>query len=239
MQDSPLSSAIPDFDGAPTLQGFEPNNIQDFQVGEPIRTKSRQYVKFYRKVVPVVKAKKVKINEKTGQVRVLESEVVHVDKEFVCIVTPGDKNVFDNIATEIHKREFWEHYQAFRDGRTAPVGKDLDECEYVPSSVVTEMKYLKCFTEEQLADASDLFCGRVPDGWVYREYARAMVKANRPETQEVAKLHGQLESANSVIAQMQAKMQELEAMILDQNGDPIVPVGDVPKKRGRPKNVEV
>lgn len=233
MELSPLSEAIPNFDGAPTLQGFDGVNPQFLQEGVPIKTSSRQYVKFYLRKVPVVKSTKVRINEKTGQVKILKTEVQHVEKEFVTIVTPGDKNVYDNVATEVHKREFWPQYQAFRDGKVAPIGKDLDECEYIPASVVTEMKYMKCFTEEQLADASDNFCDRVPDGHVYREFARAMCLANKKLDPEVSALKNELANANQIVLETRQKMRELEAMLVDHKGDPLIP--EEKKSRGRPR----
>lgn len=224
---SPLGKLIPTF-GSPTLEGLDYSNAVN---GQRVSAgSSRQFVRFYKKIVPTLSAKKVKINEKTGEVRVLEHEIVDVEREFVEIVTPGDKNTVDDFAQDFHRREHWEQYRAFRDGRTAPIGEPIEECSFVPSHIATELKYLKVHTVEQLAEASDILCDRVANGHQLREHARAVVKAKNSSKslEQVNALKSELDRAMKMIAELQGQ----------RNG--AQPVEAVSKgKRGRPKKVQI
>ena len=118
-------SAIENF-GAPTLMGIDLNGAVP---GQRLQTSSRQYVRFYNKTTSELKAIKVNVKQNSNTGTVVETpaafEPVPVTREWVHIVTPGDKNEIDTIAENDHKREHWREYQAFREGRTAPLGTML------------------------------------------------------------------------------------------------------------------
>ena len=74
-------SQIAQVTGTSTVDGLDFANFQDGQrVGG---SSNRQFVRFYRKIVPQVCAKEVSINPKTQEVRVLSSEVREIEREFV------------------------------------------------------------------------------------------------------------------------------------------------------------
>lgn len=227
---SPLSKVVPSWD-SPTLQGFDLDNVQDGQrIGGLNRGIHRQFVRFYKKKFSEVYATKVKINEKTGTTTVLETDVRNVEKEMVHIITPGDKNIVDDVACEFHKREHWAEYKAFRDGRSAPLGTSLDECSFVSPHIATELRYHGCLTLEQLADASDLLCERVPDGFEIREFARAKVKADRDNQSldQVNALKIELSKSREAMAEMQKQIEKLSGLVTP-SGEPIEAI----KRRGR------
>jgi hypothetical protein len=218
MQSSPLSSI--ETWGSPTLEGLDTSNMK---VGVPLNgVPGRQFVQFYKKKTSEIRATKVKLNEKTGDVRVLETAPFDVEREYVKIVTPGDKNIIDTKAEDYHKREHFRHYASFRDGKMAPVGQSIDDCSFVSASVATELRYRGCHTVEQLADASDVLCSMTPSGYELREFARAHVKANAPDkvSSEVKLLREELAAVKS---------------LLNAQGQPIKSEEVVaPKRRGRP-----
>lgn len=234
MDFSPLSKAIPSF-GATTLEGFDTSNIRD---GQRLRGSARQMVRFYKKKVVTVKATEVSVNEKTGSVKVLKSEPVEEEREFVQIVTPGDKNTVDDFVQEFHKREFWNQYVAFRNGKSAPLGMPIEECNFINANLVTELKYLGVHTAEQLADSSDDLCNQVANGWELREFARAICKANQTPQSDgrVTILKAELEKSQGVIAEMQKQMSEMRGMLLNARGE----VVQAQEKRGpgRPASVK-
>lgn len=201
MELSPLSKVIQDW-GAPTLQNLDTDRAVP---GERIRGSNRQYVRFYLKKFIDVIASKVKVIEKTGEVKVLASEAKEVEREMVQIITPGDKNEIDTIAQDFHRREHWQAYKAFRDGNGVILGKKLEECTYVPPSVTLELKYRGCHTEEQLADASDLLCNQIGNGWSYREFARAAQKIELEN-----KSLGQVTALKSELAKTQESLKALQ-----------------------------
>lgn len=197
---SNLSKAIPSW-GAPTLEDFDTSNIKD---GQRLSGKNRQFVRFYYKKFQQPYTIEAKINPVTGNSVPVKVGTREVEREMVEIITPGDKNTVDDFAEDYHRREHWAAYKAFRDGRGAPLGKPLENCSYVSAPQVTELRYLGVHTEEQMADASDLLCDRVPNGHELREFARSMVKASR-ENQS-------LNEVNALKAQLKAMQEQMEAM---------------------------
>lgn len=223
--------------GAPTLQGFDLSNPQN---GVPIPGKaSGQFVRFYPKVVVEVYATEVEINEKLGTTKVLKTGTREREWEMVEIVTPGDTNKLDVVAEDFHKRTFWKQYTAYRENKGAYVGKDLDLCDYVPPSVVTELKYKKCHTQEQLAAASDLLCGLIPDGYRLREFAKSMVKADLDNASlgQVNTLKKELEAAQEAIKQLTAQQKEISASMI--KPEITQEIEDEPRNRkpGQPKTL--
>lgn len=216
---SPLSKAIPSF-GSPTLEGFDLNNLRD---GQRVRGLSRQMVRFYRKKIVVAQATEVKVDPKTGATKPIKTEPREVEKEFVHIVTPGDKNEYDDVAQDFHRREFWAQYNAFRSGKAAPFGTPIEECSFIPSNLVTELKYLNVHTAEQLADCSDLLCNQIANGWEMREFAKAIVKASTDNKSlgQVSVLRGELEKSQELIKNMQMQMNEMRGMLLNAKGQPV------------------
>jgi len=221
---SPLSKVIPSF-GSPTLEGFDLNNVQD---GQRIKGSNRQYVHFYKKGVPETYAVDVQVNAKTGDTKVLKMGVREVEKEFVKIVTPGDKNEYDGEAQAFHKQEHFLSYKSFRDGNNAPIGTSIEECSFVSPSVALELRYLKVFTIEQLAESSDILCNSVANGFEIREFARAFVTANTAGKgdKQVSILKTELADAQKIISELQTQM---KTVISDLKVEP--------KKKGRPVSI--
>jgi hypothetical protein len=208
MSISSVLSSLPNF-GAKTLQDIDASSIQD---GRRLGGSARQFVRFFNKTCTEIFAKKVKINEKTGATTVLETGSRPVTREFVEIITPGDKNVIETHAEDFHKRENFRQYQAFREGRVAPLGKSIDDCTYISAPVATELRILGVHTEEQLADASEVVLGRLPDGFALREFARESVKVNQLNSNNpaVAMLQSELSKAMEMIRELQANKNAVE-----------------------------
>lgn len=215
---SPLDQAIPNW-GAPTLQGFDMNNVAD---GQRISGQNnRQFVRFYVEDVPEVYATKTK-ETPNGETQVVETAVRRVKREMVEIVTPGDKNIVNDFAQDYHRREFWAHYKAFRDGRTAPMGTPIDQVQFVPPSIATELLYLGCQTLEQLADGSDDLVNRIANGWQLREFARAHCKSQKDA------------SADKRVIELESKLEEMRAIVAGLQSQKNIEVQEVPAVRGRP-----
>lgn len=215
-------SGIEEF-GSPILSGID---ISGGRAGQRLVTKGGQYVRFYNKTVTEFKASKVnvKVSAATGAQTETPSEFVPVPvtKEWVHIVTPGDKNEIDTIAELDHKREFPIQYRAFREGRTAPIGMPLDKAPFIPAHIVTELNINKVFTVEQLAELPEYMCGTIPEGYQLREYARAAVKANQSNevSAQVLTLQHELKQRDIREQELRSNMEELKAMIY---GKPVPP----------------
>lgn len=203
MSVSSLLNSLPTF-GAKTLEGLDTTNLSEAQ---RVKGSTRQFVRFYNKTMSEVYATKVKINEKTGATTVLETASRPVTREFVEIITPGDKNTIDTHAEDYHKREHFQEYQAFREGRATPIGKSIDECSYISAPIATELRILGVRTEEQLADASEVLLARLPDGFSLQQFARESVKANQMNQNNpgMVALQAELAKAMRMIADLSEK----------------------------------
>lgn len=240
MSISPLNQIVPSWD-AETLQGFDiPENIQDGQrIGGSSR---RQYVNFYKKKVAQPYAVEVKINPTTGATTVLKTSVREVEKEFVHVRTPGDKNEVETYAEDFHRREFFHAYKNFRDGKGMPLGTPIEGCNYIAPTIQTELVYMGIRTEEQLADASEIVLERLPDGFSLREFARANVKVKLDNAAS-----GQVNLLKSELLKLQetvrAQAEQLKTLVNPQ-GEPlsmVVQEAVVEEKRGRgrPKKLDL
>lgn len=196
--------------GAPTLEGFDTGNVQD---GQRLRGSQRQHVHFYKKKIMVMTTTEAKTDPKSGTVIPLKAEPKEVEKEFVRIITPGDKNTFDDWAEDYHRREFWPQYKAFRDGKTAPLGTDIEGCSFINAEVATELKYRGCYTVEQLSDASDELCNTIPNGYAVREFARAQVKViyDNDNSGAISLLKSELQAERDMRRELEERMKALEA----------------------------
>lgn len=224
MSSNDIGNVIPSY-GSPTLTGFDLNNVKDGQrVGGSQNGSSRQFVRFYKKIVPEIWTTKAKINEKTGNSTPLETEVRNIEKTFVEIITPGDKNTVDDVAQTFHMHEHRKEYVAFREGKTGPIGMPLDEAKFISAAVAMELNIQKVFTVEQLADSSEALMQTIPDGFFLREAARSVVKANAAGkvSSEVVVLKSQLDASTKAMAAMQAQIDA----ITGSKGAPIITPGE-------------
>lgn len=209
---SPIGQAIPSF-GAETLEGLEIS--PDIQDGQRIGGSSRrQFVRFYKKRISEIYATKVK-PQPGGGVQVLETAPREVEREFVHVRTPGDKNEIETFAEDYHRRAFFANYKAFRDGKGIPLGTPIEECTYVAPSIQTELKYLGCHTEEQLADASDILVDQIPDGYSLREFARASckVKVDNAASGQVNLLRAENIKLQETVARLAQEMDKVKSLV--------------------------
>lgn len=227
---SPLDTIIPSFDAA-TLQGFDPNAdlLSNQRVGG---APNRQFVQFFMRKEAGPVAVEAVINEKTGERRVTKREIREIEREWVRVITPGDTNKVEQPAEEYHRRDFVRQYAAFKSGDLTPFGTPLDECSYVQPNIVTELNYLGCKTEEQLADASDYLCNMIANGHELREIAKARCKVAQ-ENQQLGKVNQlQIELKKS-----QEEMAELRKLVqqLTQSSQIVTPSGEPVSKKEPPK----
>lgn len=237
MELSPLESAIPNFD-APTLQGFDEGSAVP---GERIKGSNRQFVRFYEHTITDIQAipEFTTINPKTGTATVKKTRAVPVKKLFVEIITPGDTNKVDGVATQWHINTFWRQYKSYRDGETGPIGIALSECAFIPPQLLTELRYRSIHTAEQLADAPDSICEILGEnGFEIREMARTKVNAelSQKESPKVLLMQQELAETRKALAELKA---QFTSKLVNSSGDPISSAPVQRKKRGPNKKKEI
>lgn len=231
---SPLNQIAGKFDGAETLMGFDPASAVP---GQRLRGSPRQFVKFYKKTFGEMVCTQAKITALSPlslatTTKPLKMELKQVEKVMVNIITPGDKNEIDTVATDEHKREFFAQYDHFMRGNTGPVGTSVMDptISFVPAGIATELVRMKCETVEQLADATDdvLRLAGGADAYAARDMAKLWVKANEndPTKQE-------LNAAKSRLAELEAQV----SMLVNAQGQPLE-IEIEKRKPGRPPLVK-
>ncbi len=214
--------------GAKTLEDLD---YASAVPGERVRGKNRQFVRFFHKTENEIYAKEFVQNEKTGSTKVLSTATRPVTKEWVEIITPGDKNTVETIAEDFHKREHMKEYRAFREGRTAPVGKSLDECSYIQGPIATELRIQGVHTEEQLADAPDTVMMRIPNGEGIRMFAKEAQKAKLANEQNPA--------LQALQAQLVEAMEKIKALEVERKDIDLKPASKGKEKNLGPVNLKV
>ena len=195
-----IGGSIPSW-GSPTLEGLEFENS-----GTPgvlkMKSSGRQHVKFrWENTYNPFKAK--------SESGVIDTAKGMEKKLFVKIVTPGDKTEYDGLAEDYHKRAYFRQYQAFKEGRGAPEGQSVEDCEFILAPEAIELLHMQIHTVEQLAEAADIAVEQLPRGFELREHARAWCKATHGNALVLnqKKLGADLNEAKDVISK-QAKMLE-------------------------------
>lgn len=230
---SPLGQIAGLFEGAPTLSDFAGVD----PVANRVRGSARQFVQFYKKKVSEMVCVSAKNTPMPLSIVVQQKpekyEVRHVEKLMVRIITPGDKNEIDDVATDEHKREHWKEYTNFMNGVTAPVGTPVTDpsISFISAGMATEMMRLHIYTLEQFAESTDEACKLLgADAFPARETARIWLQANEQDESKIKM--SELEQKAAAQELELAQMREQMSRLLDARGNPIESES---VKRGRPK----
>jgi len=148
------------------------------------------------------------------------------DVDYIEIFTPGNQlNIIDTPVREHHKVRFpvqWAHYRNQHGGDQRETGTPVNQWPFLSMSQAEELKAIKFFTVEMIANASDLqinsigmIGGMAPN--VLRERANAYLNAAagtasvEAEATEKAQLKEQLKA-----------LQDQVALMMQQNSNPVL-----------------
>lgn len=143
-----------------------------------------------------------------------EGRPIFDEKEFVRIITPGDKNaIFDQPVNDEHRRRFEAQYARFKKGlEQAQSGTPLEVWPQMTVGMVAELKALNVSTVEQLADLSDTLAQRIMGANQWRQKAKVFLAAAAGEA-ATTKLQAELEARDAQIAALTQQMAELTAAV--------------------------
>jgi hypothetical protein len=113
---------------------------------------------------------------------------IFTDVDFVRIFVPGDQtSAIDTFAREEHKKRFpmhWAHYQNKHGGDPKEIGTPLSQWPRLTQSQVEELRALKFFTVESVANAADvslqnigMVAGMSP--FAFRDHAKRFLQVAR------------------------------------------------------------
>lgn len=171
---------------------------------------ARLAVMFYKKAVK---------NEFESQ---KEGRPIFMDMDYVKISVPGDNTTeIDQPVREDHKKRFplhWAHYQNMTQGDAKEIGTPLSQWPRLTISQVEELRALKFYTVESVANASDANIQRIQmiagmSPYAFREHAQRFLKiadsdAITAEAEEKAR------AAEERAAALEARLAEMEEKLL-------------------------
>lgn len=231
-----IGSAIPNF-GIPGFNDLEfqaAGNAGVFQLAAQPRN-NRQMVRFYwHEVFDPIQTKE-------------SASPVYKKVLMVEIRTPGDQTIYEGVAEDYHKKNYWNHYKAFMEGKGTPQGRPIEQCtDFITGPEITDLKYLGVHTAEQLADASDFLCQQLVRGFELRDNARMWCKITKDTAllDVQKKLTSDLGAAQETIRFLQDEMRQMkERMDYHRSLNMVESAAkeaqqkvetEAPKKRGRP-----
>lgn len=152
----------------------------------------------------------VKNEEKSVQ----EGRPIYDDVEMVEVRVRGDRNNISHKPVDADiKRRFAQAYQAYKmDAEVLTSGTPLKEWPHAGAALVEEMKHLGFVTVEQLAEANDSVCQRVPGLAGLKQRAAAyllLAKGAAP----LEKMQAQLEEEKSKREVLEAQVAELSKLL--------------------------
>jgi hypothetical protein len=166
--------------------------------------------------------------------------------DFVRIMIPGDNlTEIDTYAQESHKQRFprqWAHYQNQTAGHEDIVGTPLDQWPQVTRSQAEELRGLKFYTVEAIADCSDqqlqrigMVAGMSPHN--FRLKAKAFLNL-ATDSAEVAQRESELQALKEENAKIKAETDAKLAAMQEQMSALLAAVAEKTPKTRKPKVVE-
>jgi hypothetical protein len=166
--------------------------------------------------------------------------------DFVRIMIPGDNlTEIDTYAQESHKQRFprqWAHYQNQVAGHEDIVGTPLDQWPQVTRSQAEELRGLKFYTVESIADCSDqqlqrigMVAGMSPHN--FRLKAKAFLNLAN-DSAEVAQRESELQALKEENAKIKAETDAKLTAMQEQMSALLAAVAENTPKKRKPKVVE-
>lgn len=139
-----------------------------------------------------------------------EGRDIYVDKDYVTVMIPGDKdNVIIRPIQDSDKERFPRQWAAFKNREDQPVeGTPLSEWPGISRSHVEELKFFNVFTVEALAAMPDSAVGKFMGVGVLKEKAKAYVDASKGNA-PMDKLRAENEQLKDQMAAMQDQIEQL------------------------------
>jgi hypothetical protein len=166
--------------------------------------------------------------------------------DFVRIMIPGDNlTEIDTYAQESHKQRFprqWAHYQNQVAGHEDIIGTPLDQWPQVTRSQAEELRGLKFYTVEAIADCSDqqlqrigMVAGMSPHN--FRLKAKAFLNLAN-DSAEIAQRESELQALKEENAKIKAETDAKLAAMQEQMSALLAAVAEKKPKSRKPKVVE-
>ena len=117
---------------------------------------------------------------------------VYVTKDYIEILVPATGEKAGGPVNDKHRHRFPRHWQAYQDGRELKIeGTPITEWQAINRAQAAEIKHLKIYSVEQLAECDDRLCQKIGGGYALREKARKTL-SNSNQLAELKKQNADL-----------------------------------------------
>lgn len=184
-------------------------------------------------------SKPVKMNYESQ----VQGRPIFADVDYVRIFVPGDStSIMDAPVREDHKARFpiqWAHYQNKHGGDAKEIGTPLAQWPRITPAQAEELRAIKFYTVESVANASDaniqrigMIAGMSP--YKFREHAQRFLQVAKGDAVAQA-AEEQVEALKAANAKLQEQMAEILERLNQQQAQPEPLAQPEPRKPGRPR----
>jgi hypothetical protein len=145
-----------------------------------------------------------------------EGRPIYVDEEFIKIFNSKD-NIIERPVRDSDKQRWPRQYQAWKlTGESTPgaSGTRLEFWPQMTRAQVEEFKYFKIFTVEQLAEAPESSCGKIPGITRLKQLAQAYMETAKGEL-PLLNMQMKLEASEQSVAELRAEVARLTKMVME------------------------
>ena len=145
-----------------------------------------------------------------------EGRPIYVDKEYIQIMVPGQRDFIARPATPADKARFPEHYKMFKERTSDEVkvqGTLLKEWPLISRSQVEELSFMNVKTVEQLAEVADVNIGQMMGMNQLKAKAKEWLEAAEAHNRDVqmrAEMQAQLDARDEEIEKLKAAVKALQ-----------------------------
>lgn len=181
-----------------------------------IQADSRQYGKLMvtDRCIPVFTKRQVPNAVKSKEA----GRPIYDERDYIEIITPGEKDRFVGPVREDHKRRFAEQWESYEKGEKPDLmGTPITEWQGISRTRAAELRASKIWTVEILAELPDSSADQVgPNFFELRSQAKRFVEGVQEALENEkrnANLESKLAERDALIAEMGSRIEDLEAKL--------------------------
>lgn len=152
--------------------------------------------------------------EQDGDLTVKEGRPIFVDKEYIQIMVPGERDIVVRPAWQKDYERFPQQYLAFKAKKSqdAVSGTPLTVLTFLSKAQVKELEYFNCVTVEQLANMPDSTAQKFMQINKLKQLAKDYIQAAK-ETAPLTAMRAEMEEKDNRIEVLERQLSELATTV--------------------------
>lgn len=143
-----------------------------------------------------------------------EGRPIYVEKEYITIMIPGERDVVHRPAWERDYQRFPQQYSAFKNKQNQDIvsGTPLKMVPWLSLSQVKELEYFNCVTLEQLANMPDSTAQKFMQIQKLKQLAKDHLQAAK-EAAPLTALRAEIDKKDSELSAMKNQIEKLTKLV--------------------------